>query len=435
MRSSNTFGIQFLIRLSKQKKDDPATVFARISVNGRRCEISLKKKVNPQNWDDAKGKARGTKDEVRKLNDHIERVRTLIADGYHQLVQQKKVITVDAVKSLFVGADDNEITLIKLGEYHNTEMKDKLADGTMKNYYTTQKYIAKFLKDKYHRNDISLSELNYKFILDFETFLSKHQPKDHQKRLHNNGIMKHIERLCKMVNMAITMDWLERDPFSKYKQHFDKVERFYLTKEELSAIEKKKFTIERLQTVKDLFLFSCYTGLAYIDTMNLTAGNLVKGIDGNDWLITSRQKTDTDVRIPLLPQAEELIKKYHNHPKAVNYGTLFPVISNQKMNAYLKEIADLCNINKAITFHIARHTFATTVTLSNGVPIESVSKMLGHTTIRSTQVYAKVVEQKLSEDMQNLKKRMANQEYITTVQKNILVTKSCLKWQLYLYLH
>jgi len=409
MRSSNTFGIQFVIRLSKQQKNDQATVFARISVNGRRCEISLKKKVNPQNWDEAKGKARGTKDEIRKLNEHIERVRTLIADGYHELVQQKKNVTVDAVKSLFLGADDNEITLIKLGEYHNTEMKDKLADGTMKNYYTTQKYIAKFLKDKYHRNDISLAELNYKFILDFETFLSKHQPKDHQKPLHNNGIMKHIERLCKMVNMAVTMDWLAKDPFAKYKQHFDKVERFYLTKEELSAIEKKKFTIERLQMVKDLFLFSCYTGLAYIDTMNLTAGNIVKGIDGNDWLFTSRQKTDTDVRIPLLPQAEELIKKYQDHPKAINHGTLFPVISNQKTNAYLKEIADLCNINKAITFHIARHTFATTVTLSNGVPIESVSKMLGHTTIRSTQVYAKVVEQKLSEDMHNLKRRMANQ--------------------------
>jgi site-specific recombinase XerD len=409
MRSSNTFGIQFVIRLPKQQKSDQATVFARISVNGRRCEISLKKKVDPQNWDDVKGKARGTKDEIRKLNEHIERVRTIIADGYHQLIQQKKVITVDAVKSLFLGTDQNEITLIKLGEYHNTEMKDKLADGTMKNYYTTEKYIGKFLKEKYHRADITLAELNYKFILDFESYLSKHQPKDHQKPLHNNGIMKHIERLCKMVNMAITMDWLVKDPFAKYKQHFDKVERFYLTKEELSAIENKKFSIERLQTVKDLFLFSCYTGLAYIDTMKLTAGNIVKGIDGNDWLITSRQKTDTDVRIPLLPQAEELIKKYHNHPKAVNYGTLFPVISNQKMNAYLKEIADLCNINKAITFHIARHTFATTVTLSNGVPIESVSKMLGHTTIRSTQVYAKVVEQKLSEDMQNLKKRMANQ--------------------------
>ena len=409
MRSSNTFGIQFVIRLSKLQKTDPATVFARISVNGRRCEISLKKKINPQNWDDVKGKARGTKDEIRKLNEHIERVRTLIADGYHGLVQQKKVVTVDAVKALFLGDDKNEMTLIKLGEYHNSEMKDKLADGTMKNYYTTQKYIAKFLKEKLHRNDISLAELNYKFIIDFETYLSKHQPKDHQKPLHNNGIMKHLERLCKMVNMAVTMDWLAKDPFAKFKQHFDKVERFYLTKEELAAIEKKKFTIERLQTVKDLFLFSCYTGLAYIDTMNLTTENIVKGIDGNDWLITSRQKTDTDVRVPLLPQAEALIKKYKIHPKASNHGTLFPVISNQKTNSYLKEIADLCNINKAITFHIARHTFATTITLSNGVPIESVSKMLGHTTIRSTQVYAKVVEQKLSEDMLNLKKRMANQ--------------------------
>ncbi|MFD2147008.1 phage integrase SAM-like domain and Arm DNA-binding domain-containing protein [Mucilaginibacter antarcticus] len=260
MRSSNTFGIQFVIRLPKQQKNDQATVFARISVNGRRCEISLKKKVNPQNWDDAKGKARGTKDETRKLNEHIERIRTLIADGYHQLVQQKKVVTVDAVKSLFLGADENEITLIKLGEYHNTEMKEKLADGTMKNYYTTQKYIAKFLKEKYHRNDIGLAELNYKFILDFETYLSRHQPKDHQKPLHNNGIMKHIEHLCKMVNMAVTMDWLAKDPFANYKQHFDKVERFYLSKEELSAIEKKMFTIERLQVVKDLFLFSCYTG-------------------------------------------------------------------------------------------------------------------------------------------------------------------------------
>lgn len=409
MRSSNTFGIQFVIRLSKLQKTDPATVFARISVNGRRCEISLKKKINPQNWDDVKGKARGTKDEIRKLNEHIERVRTLIADGYHALVQQKKVVTVDAVKALFLGNDENEMTLIKLGEYHNSEMKNKLADGTMKNYYTTQKYIAKFLKEKLHRNDISLAELNYKFIIDFETYLSKHQPKDHQKPLHNNGIMKHLERLCKMVNMAVTMDWLAKDPFAKFKQHFDKVERFYLTKEELAAIEKKKFTIERLQTVKDLFLFSCYTGLAYIDTMNLTTENIIKGIDGNDWLITSRQKTDTDVRVPLLPQAEALIKKYKNHPKASNHGTLFPVISNQKTNAYLKEIADLCNINKAITFHIARHTFATTITLSNGVPIESVSKMLGHTTIRSTQVYAKVVEQKLSEDMLNLRKRMANQ--------------------------
>jgi site-specific recombinase XerD len=409
MRSSNTFGIHFVIRLAKREKSASAMVFARITVNGRKSEISLKKKVNPQSWDDVKGKAKGRSEEIRKLNEHIERVRTLIADGYHQLVQQRKVVAVDTVKALFLGTEDHERTLCKLIDYHNTEMQNKLAPGTLKNYYTTQRYLECFLKEKYRRVDMALSELHYKFILDFESYLKNHEPKYHQKPINNNGIMKHIERLCKMVNLAITLDWLERDPFAKYKLHFEKVERECLSKEELSTIENKQFPVGRLEIVRDLFLFSCYTGLAYIDTISLTAGNLVKGIDGENWLITSRQKTDTDVRMPLLPQAEQLIEKYRNHPKSIFFGTLFPVISNQKMNAYLKEIADVCGITKPVTFHIARHTFATTVTLSNGVPIESVSKMLGHTTIRTTQIYAKVLERKLSEDMQNLKKRLAGQ--------------------------
>jgi site-specific recombinase XerD len=190
---------------------------------------------------------------------------------------------------------------------------------------------------------------------------------------------------------------------------FEKVEREFLTQEELTSIIKKSFTIERLQIVKDMFLFSCYTGLSYIDAMSLTRANIIKGIDGGKWLLTNRHKTDTVVRLPLLPQASSLIERYRDHPKAVHLGTLFPVISNQKMNSYLKEIADVCGITKPMTFHIARHTFATTVTLSNGVPIESVSKMLGHTSIRTTQIYAKVVESKLSEDMKSLEKRMKRQ--------------------------
>jgi site-specific recombinase XerD len=409
MRSNNTFGIQFTIRLPKQQKSGLATVFARITVNGRRSEISLKKKIDPQNWDDVRGKAKGRTDEVQKLNEYMERVRSLISDCYHQLVQEKKVITVDAVKCLFLGEDQNEMTLRKLCTYHNSEMKDKLAHGTMKNYSTTKKYIEKFLREKYRRQDITLSELNYKFIMDFETYLQNHKPKDHHKPLNNNGIMKHMERLRKMVNLAITLDWLIKDPFAKYKMRFEKVEREFLTQEELTSIIKKSFTIERLQLVKDMFLFSCYTGLSYIDAMSLTEDNLVKGIDGRNWLVTNRQKTDTVVRLPLLPQASALIEKYRKHPRSVHLGTLFPVISNQKMNSYLKEIADVCGIIKPMTFHIARHTFATTVTLSNGVPIESVSKMLGHTSIRTTQIYAKVVESKLSEDMKSLEKRMMRQ--------------------------
>jgi len=407
MRSTNTFGIQFIIRIPKNEKAVEASVYARITVNGRRTEISLKKKIDPKFWDDAKGRAKGKNSEIAALNNYMERIRSIIADGYHNLVQQRKPINVDIVKALFTGSDDDAVTMRKLFEYHNQEAAYKLAPCTMKNYGTTQRYIGKFLRDKYHRHDIMLLELNYRFLLDFESFLRAHIPKDHQQRLNNNGIMKHIERLRKMVNLAVKLDWITKDPFVNFKKHFDKVERHCLTSEELAILEKKEFKIERLRNVRDMFLFCCYTGLAFIDLCELTPDNIVTGIDGGLWLYTSRAKTDVSVRVPILPQAKKLMDIYADNPKAKYNGTIFPVLSNQKMNGYLKEIADLCNITKNLTFHIARHTFATTVTLSNGVPIESVSRMLGHTSIRTTQIYAKVLEKKVSEDMGRLVERLS----------------------------
>jgi site-specific recombinase XerD len=290
--------------------------------------------------------------------------------------------------------------------YHNVEMKENLAWGTMKNYHTTQKYLEKFLKDKIHRSDISLREINYKFVTSFEYYLKTYQPLDHQKRLGNNGVMKHMERFRKMINVALKNEWLEKDPFKAYKLKFTKFERGYLTEEELQELENKLFTVERLQNVVDLFIFSCYTGLSYIDAVNLSPRDIVKGIDQEYWLFTKREKTHTPVKVPLLPKAVELIEKYSNNVKCRAEGTVLPKMSNQKLNGYLKEIADLCGITKNITFHLARHTFATTVTLSNGVPIESVSKMLGHTKISTTQVYAKVIERKLSNDMLLLKEKL-----------------------------
>lgn len=410
MKSKNTFGIQFVIRLPKQKNADTAAVYARITVNGRRTEISLKTKVLIENWDNVKGKAKGKREEIVKLNNHMEHVRSLIFDCYHQLIQKNKPVTTEAVKTIFLGEDIKEkMTLLKLIEYHKQMEVNNLAAGTMKNYHTTERYIKKFIKNKYRNNDIFLDELNYRFVLNFEKFLKNYQPTDHQKPMSNNGVMKHMERLRKMVNMAVTMDWLEKDPFAKYKLRFQKVERGYLSKEELFILKQKSFSIQRLQSVLDMFLFSCYTGLAYSEISNLTTSKIAKGFDGKDWLITSRQKTDISVRVPLLPEASNLIKKYKDHPAVLANKTVFPVISNQRMNGYLKEIAEICGITKNITFHLARHTFATTVTLSNGVPIESVSKMLGHTSIRTTQIYAKVVEHKLSEDMCNLERRLASQ--------------------------
>jgi site-specific recombinase XerD len=406
MKTTNTFGIHFIIRLPKNEKSDDALVYARVTVNGKRAEISLKQKIDPRLWDENKGRAKGRREEVIKLNAHLERVRTLIAEGYNDLIQQRKIVTADSVKLQFTGEEEEIVTLKKLVAYHNEEFKGKLAPGTMKNYHTTQRYIDKFLKEKCKRNDIALMELNYKFLMDFESYLRNYTPKDHRKPLKNNGIMKHIERLRKMITLALTLEWLPKDPFISFKRHYTKVEREYLTREELDKITKKKFAIPRLEQVRDMFIFSCYTGLSYIDLYSLKPDNVVKGINGGLWIFTSREKTDTGVRVPLLPKALELIDKYKDNIVALNRGTVFPLLSNQKTNSYLKEIADLCGINKPLTFHIARHTFATTVTLTNGVPIESVSKMLGHTKISTTQIYAKVVEHKLCEDMERLKERL-----------------------------
>ncbi len=202
------------------------------------------------------------------------------------------------------------------------------------------------------------------------------------------------------------MEWIDKDPFIRFKPNYIRNDREFLREDELQAIEEKQFTIERLQIVKDLFVFSCYTGSSYIDVMQLSEENIQLGIDGNRWVITNRKKTDKKVRIPLLEKAEEIINKYDGHIKAKSSGTLFPVISNQKLNSYLKKLADVSGVKKSLTFYMARHTFATTITLSNGVSIETVSKLLGHTKISTTQIYARVIEQKVSDDMASLKNKL-----------------------------
>lgn len=406
MKSQNTFGIQFIIRQDKVKTDK-ALIYVRITVDSQRVEISLKRYIHPLEWNAVKGQARGSRKEMAQLNTYLEQIRSRLTECYQELQLKKKLITARGIKSLFLGSDDNQYTLTKLVAYHNETMKTVLAIGTLKNYETTEKYILEYLRSKKGTSDIYLSEINYQFIIDFELFLRNHQPADHQKPMQNNGVMKHLERLRKMLTLAIKMELMTKDPFSKYSLHFEKVEREFLTESELSTVENKKFSIERLQITKDLFVFSCYTGLAYVDLMKLTPDKINLGIDKQYWITTKREKTKNPVRVPLLPKALAIIQKYENHPKVVSNGTLLPHISNQKLNGYLKEVADICEIKKNITFHLARHTFATTITLLNGVPIETVSKMLGHTKISTTQIYAKVVDQKVSQEMLKLQEKLS----------------------------
>jgi len=354
MKSNSTFGVHFVLRSNKEV-NGTAPIYARITVDSNRCEISVKKRIHIDNWNYGRGMAKGKTTDLNQLNSYLEQIRAQITTCYQDLVVNKQKVAPDAIKNKFLGIDDSGETLKGLIKYHNTHMDLNLKWGTLKNYMTTEKYVDKFLRKKLKRDDIYLTELNYKFITDFEYYLRKHRPTDHQRPMGNNAVMKHMERLRKMVTMAFRMELIDRDPFVAYKLKFKKVERDFLTELELAVIENKSFKIERIQYVRDLFVFSCYTGLSYIDIINLKSNNIRKGINGMNWLIIKREKTSTPAKIPILDQAQALINKYRNHPKSVEEGTLFPNISNQKLNSYLKEIANLCEIEKNLTFHIARH--------------------------------------------------------------------------------
>ncbi|MBD0776888.1 site-specific integrase [Maribacter sp. ANRC-HE7] len=402
MKTSSSFSILFWVNLSRTKNSE-ASLYARITVNGNRAAISLNRKVLITNWDSDRNRAKGTGQKSRILNTYLDETYNQLFQAYQDLKSEHKQITARSVKARFLGLDAINRSVLDIINYHNEDMQGKLKWGTQKNYFTTQRYISRFLSKADKSPDIQLRELDYDFIIKFEKFLRGYIPQDHQRRMGNNTVMKHIERFRKLINLSRKLGWMERDPFINFKAKRIKTERGFLSLLELQEIEKKNFTIPRLQLVRDLFVFSCYTSLSYIDAINLSAENIRIGIDGELWIYYNREKTTKPIHIPLLPKALDIIDKYKDNQKAILQGRVFPKISNQKLNSYLKEIADVCGIEKNLTFHIARHTFATTVTLSNGMPIETVSKLLGHSKIATTQIYAKVIERKVSDDMRKLR--------------------------------
>ena len=405
MKAADTFGISFFVRRNREN-NGTVPVFLRITVNGKRSEISTKQKVQNSNWNKKRGFGKGQSPEVKKMNTYLERLRGKVIESYQELKLSKKAFTVNDVRNLFLGIEESKHTLLGVYEYHNEREKNNLQKGTMCNFYTTQKYVKLFLKQKLHVSDIYLSQLNYKFLTDFEMFLQQKNNGTGVNPICKNTITKNIVRLRKIINLAIRNEWIDKDPFCKFKISYIPSTREYLPADELTVIEDHEFTTYGQKLAKDLFVFSCYTGLAYIDTFNLTPEHISVGIDGEYWIVTSRKKTDRPVRIPILPKALEIIEKYKTNPAVLAKGKLFPSIGNQKLNSYLKEIAEICGTTKHLTFHVARHTFATTVTLTNGVPIETVSKMLGHSNIRTTQIYAKVIESKVSDDMKLLRAKL-----------------------------
>ncbi|MEO1486391.1 MAG: site-specific integrase [Bacteroidota bacterium] len=415
MRNNSTLKVLIFTR-DHTHNPEKLTIYARITVDGKRAEISLKRRTSMNEWDEIRGRVIGFSQKARTLNSYLDEVYIQIMDAHKRLMGEGKVITAQAIKARFLGQDDQNKTLKELIEYHNTSQVLVLKPGTMKNYYSTERYLHKFLENKLNLPDIFLKQLNYRFITDFEQYIRTYQPEKARKTCSNNGVMKHLERLMKMVNLAVRLEWLEKDPFRNYKLNFHKTERSYLTERELQLIEETTFRGAGYEKVKDVFLFSCYTGLSYIDVKELKSHQLVLGIEGNLWIHTKREKTNETVKIPLLPKPKMILEKYRSEEEKDVLGKVLPVFSNQKMNSYLKIITKACGIHKHVTFHTARHTFATTVTLCNGVPIETVSKMLGHTKLTTTQIYARVLERKVGEDMQHLIAKMETKRSTEEIQ-------------------
>ena len=412
---SNSFKLLFQLRKPKQYKEGPQPIYLRITLNGKRAEFSVQRECEPALWNGQSGRMIGKKEDVKILNAYLDGIVTKVYSFQNDLIQNDLPVTADAIKNKLSGKGEKARMLVAIFEHHNKEFSQlvgkEFAPSTLTRYETTLKHVVEFMKKKLEVSDIDITKLDHAFISDFNFYLRT------VKNCNNNSSVKYIKNFKKIIRTCISNGWLNKDPFINFKAKIKEVERTFLSEEELQILLEKEFKMDRLNQVKDIFIFCCYTGLAYIDAKNLTHQNIVIGMDGNYWIHTHRKKTDTPSHVPLLPQALDIIEKYRKHPKSINDSSLLPVLSNQKMNAYLKEIAICCGIEKELTFHIARHTFATTVTLSNNVPIESVSKMLGHKSLRTTQHYAKILDKKVSNDMQVLRSKFQAKSKTTAKMK------------------
>jgi len=409
--------ILFYAKKAKTTTEGLVPIYMRVTIGGERFEISSKRYVNFEQWSSEAGRMKGHTEEAKSVNSLIDSLRAKAYNYQKFVLLEGKDLTIQTFRNKWLGlVTERPRMLLEIFEHHNKQMKDLIGQEfsplTFERYTTSKKHTKEFMKWKYNVDDIDIKELNYEFITDYEFWLKSVRKCDH------NTSMKYLSNFKKIVNICLKNGWLTRNPFFGYKMNKREVERPYLSQVELDTIASKDFISARINQVRDIFLFSCYTGLAYADVQKLHRSEISIGIDGEKWIFTHRKKTETSTRIPVLPPAQVILDRYADHPQCLNQDRLIPILSNQKMNAYLKEIADLSGITKKMTFHTARHTFATTVTLTNGVPIETVSKMLGHKNLKTTQHYAKILDKKVSDDMKGLRDKFLQIKPISKLEAN-----------------
>ena len=402
---SQNFKILFYLKKGRNRNEKSLPIYVRLTINGERAEWTCQRNCDPVKWNQHTGRAIGNKDETKILNQHLDAIQANIFQVQKEYTLRNEPVAAAQVRAKILHeTEEKKHSLIEVYQYHNDQFEklvgSEFSYGTYKKFKSALKSLKNFLEWKFKKQNVYLTEVSHKFITDYEFYLKAVQ------KLQHNSAMVNVKKLKKIIRQCVANDWLDKDPFKSYKITTKETHRNFLMEDELETLIKKDISVPRLDQVRDLFLFSCYTGLSYTDVMVLTQNNISIGIDGEQWLFTTRTKTDTTSRIPLLPVARNIIEKYSNRPDIINSGNLLPKLTNQRLNSYLKELSDICEFNKTLTFHCARHTFATTVTLTNGVPIETVGKMLGHKSLRTTQIYAKILDTKVSSDMQVLKQKL-----------------------------
>ena len=406
--------ILFYIRKKGTSNPSKGTIYLRITVNGKRAEVSTMRKVSLSKWNAKANKVIGYTIEAKQTNRHLDVIKNRIYEIFqNQVNDEMDIVSALTIRDEFIGTNKSRKLILEMIEEHNLRMKRLVGKDysfrTLQRYKTTKKHLAKYNKESFGLVDYPLKKIDVKYVNGFIYFLKAEQ------NLSHNSALKYVAYFKKIIRVAFANGWLDKDPFYNFKLRPQTIDKEFLSNDELVKLIQCDFSIQRLEHVRDVFIFSCYTGLAYVDVEKLIEDDIVIGMDGRRWIKVNRTKTKTLSSIPILPIAEQILSKYASLTKIDI--KLLPVYSNQRTNGYLKEIADLSGITKKLTFHMARHTFATTVTLSNGVPIESVSKMLGHKSLKTTQHYAKILDTKLSEDMKNLRIRFENETILSNINR------------------
>jgi len=404
--STQTHNIYLYLRKSRPDKEGKLPIYIRISLNNDRMEYPSGQSIHAEHWDDHKQKAVRTK-EAGAVNGVLTTVRADINKAISQLQISQTEVTLDNVRLLLKGDAIKETrTFIQVAQEHNDNFEKqvgkKYSYGSFKNYKTTLKYLIEFVPIYSGKKDIPLKAVNYKFCEAYYSYLTT------EKSCHVNGANKQIQRVKKIINYAIRSGYISSNPMASFSIEFTPVHKVALNMVEINKLAGLDLQRQVLKSVRDVFLLQCYTGLAYVDVRQLSKAHISTGDNGTQWIRMKRQKTNVSFSVPLLPAALEVLSKYL--PNAAIEAPLLPVISNQKMNENLKLLQELAGISKNLTTHLARHSFATTITLNNNVPISTVSRMLGHTKLSTTQIYAKVLEGTIDADMRLLGERLKENE-------------------------